>query len=134
MRIMRLPRFSAKTHIATGLTSLVVTSLLTAMFLGLVPDPNAARRKGRGALAEAIAVSGSVFMAKGDLKGLAAVLRPIIERNPDLLSAAVRRGGGRTLVVIGDHKRHWIRSSGELSTDSQVIVPIWSAQRRWGRV
>jgi PAS domain S-box-containing protein len=57
-----------------------------------------------------------------------------VERNTEILSAAVRRAGGRSLVTIGDHERHWDAAAGELSTDSQMQVPIWSAGQKWGQV
>ena len=131
---MRLPKLSARTHLAIGQTFLVLTLLLTALALGLVPDPHALSREGRGALAEAIALSGSVLMRDGDVQSLEATLRPIVERNPDLLSAAVRREGGRALVTIGDHEQSWAGAEGGVSTDSHLIVPIWSASQKWGRV
>ena len=125
---------SAKAHIALGQTCLLITLLLSAMLLGLVPDRGAAIRQGRAALAEAIAVSGSNLITRANLRRLEATLSVVVERNPDLLSAAVRRAGGGALLTIGDHERHWDDTSSEHSTDSQVKVPIWSAGQKWGQV
>ena len=47
----------AKAHIALGQTFLLVTLLLAALSLGLVPDRQQAVRMGRAALAESIAIS-----------------------------------------------------------------------------
>ena len=131
---MRTPSLGAKTHIALGQTFLLTTLILAAIVLGLVPDRNETRREGRGALAEALAINGSALIQQGDVRRLEATLRPIVERNPDLLSAAIRRAGGRALVTIGDHERHWDASMGDYSTDSQLNVPLWSRGQRWGRV
>jgi PAS domain S-box-containing protein len=124
----------ATTHIALGQTFLMTTLLLAAVILGLVPDHLSARREGRAALAEAIAVNGSAQVTRGNIRGLEATLGLIVERNTDILSAAVRRAGGRALVTIGDHDRHWDAAAGDLSTDSQMKVPIWSAGQKWGQV
>ena len=125
---------SATTHIALGQTFLMTTLLLAAILIGLVPDRQTARREGRAALAEAIAVNGSAQVTRGNIRGLEATLAMIVERNTDLLSAAVRREGGRSLVAIGDHDRHWQDDGRDFSTDSQMEVPIWSAGQKWGQV
>ena len=125
---------NAKTHIALGQTFLVATLLLAAVVLGIMPDRLEAQRQGRTALAEAIAVNGSAMVTQANVRRLEATLGIVVERNADLLSAAVRRAGGRALVTIGDHDRHWDESAGDTSTDSQIAVPLWSAGQKWGRV
>jgi PAS domain S-box-containing protein len=123
---------SAKTHIALGQTFLVVTVLLLAASLNLVPDRVGALRQSRATLAEAIAISSSGAIVKGDTRTLEGTLKLIVERNPDILSAAVRRANGEPLVIIGEHKRD--DSDGEQSTDTFLKVPIWSAKKKWGQV
>ena len=127
-------RLGATTHIALGQTFLMTTLLLAAVIVGLVPDQLSAKREGRAALAEAIAVNGSAQVTRGNIRGLETTLGLIVERNADVLSAAVRRAGGRALVTIGDHDRYWQEGGGEYSTDSQMKVPIWSAGQKWGQV
>ncbi|MBW2280468.1 MAG: response regulator [Deltaproteobacteria bacterium] len=124
---------SAKTHIALGQTGLIVTLLLLAAMLGIVPDRLGAQREGRAALAEAISVNGSALVTQGDVSRLRATLDVIVERNPDLLSAAVRRANGSPLVTIGDHDRYW-DPSALATTDAQLTVPVWSASQEWGQV
>jgi len=125
---------SAKTHIALGQTALLLTLVLAAILIGLVPDRTQARREARTALAEAVAINGSALVTEGDLRRLESTLSVVVERNAELLSAAVRRAGGRPLVVVGDHERHWRESAGGGATDTQVEVPLWSGGQRWGRV
>jgi PAS domain S-box-containing protein len=127
-------RLGAKTHIALGQSFLLATLLLVGTLLGIVPDRDEALRTGRSELAEAIAITGSSFVTKGELRQLESSLRLIVERHPELLSAAVRRSGGRALVTIGDHEQLWDASLGGHSNDSQVEVPLWSAGQRWGQV
>ncbi len=121
-------------HVALGLAFLGANLLLAAMVLGLLPDREGAIREGRTALAEAIAVSGSSQLTRRNLESLEASLRLVIERNDALLSAAVRRSDGVSLVRVGDHDRHWDLAAGDFSTESQVTVPLFSGGRRWGRV
>ena len=127
-------RPSAKAHIAVGQTLLLGTLLLAAVLLGVVPDRLDALRRGRTALAEAVAVQGSTFVTQGDLRRLESTLDLVVKRTPELLSAAVRREGGRVLVTVGDHLRNWHESSGGVATRTQIEVPLWSAGEQWGRV
>jgi len=125
---------SPKTHIAMGQTFLVTTLLLVAIATGLLPDRKNAVREGRGALAEAIAISGSSLVSQAEIRRLEATLGLMVERNPDLLSAGVRRADGMALVSIDQHEANWSEGTHDYSTASQLIVPIWSAGERWGQV
>jgi PAS domain S-box-containing protein len=127
-----MKRLTTKTYIALGQSFLLLSILLSAVYLGLLPDRDGAVRPGRAALAEALAANGSTFVTQSDLRRLKAVLAFVVERNPDLLSAAVRRSDGQTLVEIGNHDAHWQRLAGEHSTNAQVDVPIWAGKTRWG--
>jgi len=127
-------RLSAKFHITLGLTFLVVTLVLVASYLGFVPDRVGALRAGRTALAESIAANSSVFLSQADIRRLDATLRLVVARNPDILSAAVRRSNGEVVVRIGEHESHWRDMAGEYSSDSQIQVPIWAGKQKWGTV
>ncbi len=125
---------SAKSRIALGQVGIVASLVLAAMFLGLVPDRDSAVREGRAALAEAIAANSSVFVTQADLRRMEATLRFAVERNASLLSAAMRQANGDALVVIGEHVPHWQKASGEHSTETQLKVPIWDGDRKWGQL
>ena len=125
---------SAKSRIALGQVGLVVSLVLGAMFLGLVPDRDSAVREGRAALAEAIAANSSVFVTQADIRRLEATLRFVVERNADLLSAALRQADGEALVMIGEHAPHWQERTGEHSTETQLRVPIFDGDEKWGQV
>ncbi len=123
---------SAKFHIALGESLLVVSMLLTALFLGLVPDRIGAIRESRAALAEVLAVNSSIFVGQKDVDRLHEDLKLVVERNEDILSAGIRRIDGDYLVSVGAHKQLWKNLSSAYSIDSQLQVPIWAGQRKWG--
>jgi len=125
---------SARAHITLGLIALVTSALFLAAFLDLIPDRDAAARQGRLALAEAVAASGTAFLGANDLGGMKSVLGFVAKRNADVLSAAVRRADGSVAIAIGDHLRGWQPIEGDLSTDEQVVVPIWAGPQRWGQL
>ncbi len=125
-------KLNAKTHIAMGLAFLVVTLLFAAVTLQLIPDRIGGIREGRATLAETIAINSSAFIVKDDFKVLKLILRMVVERNDEIVSAAVRHNSGKTIVTIGEHR--WIENSGEHSTDTHLKVPIWSGKEKWGQV
>jgi signal transduction histidine kinase/ActR/RegA family two-component response regulator/HPt (histidine-containing phosphotransfer) domain-containing protein len=125
---------ATRTHVAFGQAFLLLTLVLVAMMLGLIPDRMAAQREGRAALAEAIAASGSSLLLETDLKRMKATLRFVVDRNPDLLSAAVRRPDGTVVLSVGDHLRRWANRDSEYSTDSEIMVPLWVEGQKWGQI
>ena len=131
-RLMR--GLNTKTYIALGLSFLVASLVLAAIFLGLVPDRVGAIREGRATLAESLAATATTMAANGDLRQLESTLRLVVKRNPDMLSAAMRRADGRLIVTVGEHEPHWVRATDEVSTDTQLQVPIYAGSNKWGQL
>ncbi len=127
-------RLSTKSRLAIGLVCLVISILLTASLLGFVPDRISALRDGRAALAESIAANSSILLTQKDLIRLEGILRLVVERNEDLLSAGLRTKAGQYLTTIGNHETQWQDADSEVSTNTQVTVAIWEGDTEWGRV
>src|SRR4029077_11675155 len=98
-----LKRPSTRFFVSLGLASLISSVLLVAFYLNIVPDRISAIRMGRAALAEAIAASTSTFASEADPAHIQATLNFVVERNADLLSAAVRKSDGVVIAQAGDH-------------------------------
>jgi PAS domain S-box-containing protein len=124
---------SARTHIALGLASIVTTGLLLAAFIGLLPDRLGAVRQGRIALAESIAATSTALITANERRRLESVLRFLVERNDELLSAAVRDARGDLVAAAGEHS-DWVPLESGSANDSQIEVPLWSGERRWGQL
>ena len=125
-------KLNAKTHIAMGLAFLVVTLLLAAVSLQLIPDRMGAIRESRATLAETVAINSSAFIVKNDFKVLKLILGVVVKRNDAIISAAVRHTSGKAIVTVGDHD--WVDGKGEHSTDTHLKVPIWSGKEKWGQM
>ena len=129
-----LKRPSTRFFVSLGLASLISSVLLLAFYLDIVPDRIGAVRVGRAALAEAIAASTSTFASQSDPARIQATLSFVVERNGDLLSAAVRKSDGVVVARAGDHPKTWQDLPGYVSTESEVQVPILAGQQEWGRL
>jgi signal transduction histidine kinase len=111
-------------RISICLASITLSILLAAHAVGLLPDRDGAVVQGRQALCEAEAVHCSLAAQRGDGAGTRPALLALLQRNPDVLSAAVRGPDGRLLVEAGDHRAHWGDGPGEHSTATHMRVPI----------
>lgn len=125
---------SAKYRISIGLVGIVVTSILTAMLIGLLPDRHRATMEGRAALSESIALNSSVLAILNEPEALRTVLTSNVERNVGLLSAAIRKTSGELLIEAGNHEEYWELNSAARSTENQIRVPIRDGQAPWGTV
>jgi PAS domain S-box-containing protein len=127
-------RIPARIKIVFGLLLLVVSALGMSIALGFVPSEQSATNRGRATLSETIAVSASAFVARNDMVALDAILRAIVERNPDVKSLGVRKEDGFLVIDIGDHAHRWddITSGDEAGT--HATVPIWAGDKKWGTV
>lgn len=113
---------------------MLVSLILTASILGLLPDRAADIKKGNVALAEAVAANSSVFLTRSDLKRMQANLEIIVNRNPDILSAGIRNRKGDLMVEIGDHETQWRKEVDNSYANTQVFVPIFQGENNWGQV
>jgi PAS domain S-box-containing protein len=129
-------RFSARTKLAFGLTSIVSTVLLASLFLELLPDPTGQQLKSRGHLCDSIAISSSILLNTDNKDAIEDMLDMIVERNDQILSAGLRTSDdGELVVAIGEHGTIWKPKEQGTSTDTHVFVPIYAdSDTSWGNV
>jgi PAS domain S-box-containing protein len=125
-------RISAKWRISIGLIALLVGEIMLAVYMELIPDWRRATLVGRGQLCEALTVTSSLLIDQGKTDAVEAILKIAVERNDELLSAAVRRDDGTVVVEVGQHAANWKQVPASEATDYQVAVPIKAAKRQWG--
>ena len=127
-------RLSPGTHLALGLAAISMGAVLSASFLGLIPDGEAMLRQHRAALSETIAITVSGSLDEMQPDAVQETLEFLRKRNPDLLSLGVRSRAGRLLVEAGPHASLWTEGPRTVSTDAEVSVPIWQGAEEWGAV
>lgn len=130
--IMRI--ISPKTNITLGLLSIMVSTMMAVLFMGLGPDVRRTTMAGRSMLCEAIAIDTSVHLSRNDMVRIRTLMGGLVDRNPDLISAGVRKIGGDLAIDINQHDSHWDETSSDNSTDTHVTVPLRNKGKRWGSV
>jgi PAS domain S-box-containing protein len=129
---------SSRVYLALGLSSLVVTLVMGANLLGLVPDIDAHERRHRAALAESVALAASLALDEAQPAVVQAALDFMRQRHPVLQSIGVRRADGSLLAATDQHAQTWqpppTAEGHAVSTDTQVVVPVFRSEQRWGMV
>jgi diguanylate cyclase (GGDEF)-like protein/PAS domain S-box-containing protein len=122
-------------QIALALVLLNSLLLLAVDFLfGVFPDPDAQELRLRTTYAESLAAQAAALLQRGDTKSLALTLDRTRMEDKRIRSAAVRTGKGEIVVQSGGHEEIWDESKGEVSTLTQLFVPLSMGDDRWGSV
>lgn len=127
-------RISPVVRISLGLVLLTVCILLMGDILGLTPGRDQAVLDARKKFCETIAIQFALAAQKNDLKTIHAALEVIVDRNEDVLSAALRAGEGHIIAEAGDHSGQWELGAADKSTPTHAQVPIFRGSDRWGTV
>jgi diguanylate cyclase (GGDEF)-like protein/PAS domain S-box-containing protein len=124
-------------RVSLGLIMAVVSIILLSDLLGIIPDRTTAVIDGRKTIAETLAIQYSLAARNNDYDSIEASMTMLVERNEEVLSAALRKADGRLMAVVGDHTDNWDAGLGEKSTPTQLQVPIYknaTLKQKWGGV
>jgi len=127
-------RASPTVRITMGLVSVTISVLLVAQVLGFIPDSTVAALDAREKVCEALAAQLSWGASRNDMRLMENTLSTLVERNEDILSAALRNSGGDIIAVAGSHDKHWEEPEDGRSTATHVQVPLFAKSKRWGVV
>ena len=131
---LRARRASPLLQMTVALVTLCGTLVLLAdLLFGLFPARDAQVLAVRQAVVETAAVQVARHLGQDDLRGLKEGVEALLQRTPDLRSAAVRMADGQLVVEVGDHSRHWrdVDASGR-SDPIHLTVPLQQGDALWG--
>jgi len=131
---MKRSSISPTLRLSFGLVSLVVSLTLAAEFFGFIPDQVKLALDARTQICETLAVQLSWGAARNDMRMIQTTLESVVERNNDILSAALRTQRNGKIIEAGDHEKFWVEQKGGQSTPTHIQVPIMRNQQQWGVV
>jgi diguanylate cyclase (GGDEF)-like protein/PAS domain S-box-containing protein len=108
--------------------------LLLAHVLGFFPDTDKSALEMRKSLCESLALQFSTAAEAGEFQTIQQTLRALVERNDEILSAAIRITGGKLIAVAGEHLAYWKAPKDGKSSPTQVQVPVFLNNKKWGTV
>ncbi len=121
--------------ISFGLVSITLSILLMSdLAVNLIPNQAVEIFQYRQKYSEALAVQYSLLAEHGDSRAIQEAFDLLIERNEDILSAAVILANGETLAFAGRHQDVWTQPTGDSSTPDHIQIPIFNHTERWGTV
>ena len=126
--------FTPVRKVSIGLAMLTVSLLLVAEMIGVIPNEGEGLLEGRKKFCESLAVQFSLAASRGDVDLISATLATLVNRENDVISAAIRNASGRILARSGDHARNWVNIPLDKSTSTHIQVPILNGSRRWGTI
>ena len=126
--------FTAVSRITVGLVFLWATTWLAAHALGIAPDARRASVQNRIFLTEQAAVNCSLFASRNDSRSVESSLQAMVERNPNIVSAALRRKDGSLAASAGDHEHSWRRQQDGQTDASNMKVKVFANGSHWGQV
>jgi diguanylate cyclase (GGDEF)-like protein/PAS domain S-box-containing protein len=121
--------------ISFGLVSLTLSILLMSdLAVNLIPNEAAGIFEYRQKYSEALAVQYSLLAENGDSRAIQEAFDLLVDRNEDIVSAAVILANGETLAFAGRHQEVWNQPPGDSSTPDHIQIPIYNSTERWGTV
>lgn len=124
---------SPQLRLSLCLIALLLSTLLIADFLGLLPRPEAQQRETRKLFGESLAVQLSSAAGRGRREVIEDTIREIVNRNDDVKYAGLWIASGERVAEFGETGDLKASFFGRSSTD-RLIVPIFEQGRPWGEV
>ncbi|NNF97162.1 MAG: hypothetical protein HKM94_09580 [Halobacteria archaeon] len=105
--------------------------LLIGDMFGFIPKQEQAIVESRKKIAESLAVQISAAAYANQLKTLQATLDGVVNRNEEILSAALRRVNGRVIAQTSGHRQRWLKSLDD-STSTHIKITLFKDKSQWG--
>ena len=112
-------------RLSMGLVILLISILILAQSLGFLPGTERQQLEIRKRLAETLAHQVSLAVARNDNLLLQHLLDSSVERNPEILSAAIRDNRGRIVLQTKAHETYWEDADAEQSTPTHIRFPLF---------
>ncbi|MCP4432570.1 MAG: diguanylate cyclase [Gammaproteobacteria bacterium] len=121
-------------RISFALVLLTACMLLGADFLGFTPQKNKFLIDSRARVSESLAIQMAVLLPDQDIRKMQRLVRSIVKRNQDILSAGIRLASGKLIFKSAMHDELWGGFSDSASTTTHVFVPILQHGQLWGNI
>ena len=128
---MKWPRLNPTVRITLGLVFMTLSLVLSAVFLGITPDPTNALLEARKSVVEGLAVQAAALGHGNDNDGHKEILGRVVGRNDDVISAGLRSRDGHLIAQAGPHEQLWVNIPLDQSTATFAQVPIFAGNERW---
>ncbi len=130
---MRLTGPIARISMCLALLGLSVL-LSGNLFFGKYSSDQQIQMEVRRKTCESLAIQFSSLIAINDMSTIRNSLRTLVQRDDDIISAALRTTDDKLRAEFGNHDFHWGDIPPNKSTLTHTQVPIFKNNTRWGTV
>ncbi len=130
---MNILRLRPVIQISLGLIALTISILLAGGLLGIVPDKSKVALDARKKLSETLAVHFALAAERDDIVQIETALNLYMQRNPEVLSAAIRNSDGSFYAFSDNHEAVW-ENPANGGSSSNIQIPIMQSNQLWGTV
>ncbi len=120
--------------ISFALVLLSACILLSADLLGFSPNESRYTLEARKKISESLAIQFSILNSIQDVKKVQRLIRYIVKRNPEIMSAGIRLDSGKLIFQSGSHEELWDNYAEKKSTATHVLIPIMHKKSIWANV
>jgi diguanylate cyclase (GGDEF)-like protein len=113
---------------------LTISILLFAEFLGFTPKGHDYEVEARRKISESLTLQVSMFIPDQDFQKLQNLIRLMVKRYPDILSAGIRTSSGKLVYTSPNHESLWEGHEESGSSTTHVFVPLFHDGKLWGNV
>ncbi|MBY0485527.1 diguanylate cyclase [Nitrosomonas sp.] len=131
---MRKAIIHSTTRISIALVAVLMSVLLMGELLGIVPDKSQLLLEARKSFSRTVAAQFALAAERNDFKQIKAGLNLIIQSNPEIRSAAIRRPDGSYFATVGDHAASWRSVTNQEKSADKIQVSIMQNDQVWGVV
>ncbi len=124
---------SPTVRITIGVLSLTLSLILVADFIGMTPDGERNVIEQRQRFVEMLTVQLSVAVEKKNARAMKSLLWTAVQRNKEIVSAAIRRPDGVIFVQYGEHEKNWENFAGN-NTSTEMQLPIMQKNKTYAQV
>ncbi len=121
-------------RISLALSLLTICVFLGAEIFGFTPQESKFLADSRIKISESLALQLSILIPDQDLAQIRRLVRYLVKRNPDIISAGIRLASGELVFDSDGHVEFWGDYQGKTSTTTHILVPMLQQQKLWGNV
>lgn len=118
-------------RISLGLTSIIISVLLTGSLIGLIPDKSIINLESRKTIAQSVTTQCTFAARYNNVVVINRIMNDLVELNPNILSLGMRGEDGEYIAQTKDHQTYWVVPQGEESTLNHWKVPINQGDKLW---
>ena len=129
-----MSKISRVKRLSISLVFMMISALLTAQIISILPNDKQVQLKNRRLLTENLANQLTRYTGRQPLSFLESLLNTVKQEHDDISSLAIRNRTGLLLIEIGEHGRHWDLRVNDPSTANQLQIPLHAGETLWGNL